>query len=66
MLDDFQALKKGLLSMNFCLLPKSFVGDGVTGKTFELGCFLATSNDGASGVVSSSAELMVKKIELHL
>ncbi len=60
MRDDFRALKEGLLSTNFCLLPHSFIGDGVTGKTFESGCFLATGKDGASGVVSGSAELMVE------
>ncbi len=41
------------------LLPQSFVGDGVTGNAFESDCFLATGDDGMSGVFSGSDELMV-------
>ncbi len=48
--------------MNECLLPLSFVGDGVTGNAFKSDCFLATGDDGISGVFSGSNELMVVKV----
>ncbi len=41
------------------LLPQSFVGDGVTGNEYESDCFVATGDDGKSGVFSGSDELMV-------
>ena len=44
------------------LLPQSFVGDGVTGNEYESDCFVATGDDGKSGVFSSSDELMVVKM----
>ena len=44
------------------LLPQSFVGNGVTGNAYESDCFLATDDDGRSGVVSGSDELMVVKM----
>ena len=44
------------------LLPQSFVGDGVTGNAFESYCFLATGDDGMSGVFSGSNKLMVVKV----
>jgi hypothetical protein len=43
-------------------LPQSFVGDGVTDNTYESDCFLATGDDGKSGVFSGSDELMVVKM----
>ena len=43
-------------------LPQSFVGDGVTGNAYESDCFLATGDDGKSGVFSGSDELMVVKM----
>ena len=66
MLDDFHALKEDSSPMNFLLLPQSFVEDGVTKKTLAKGCFLAMGNDGLSGVVSDSGELMVKNAEVEL
>jgi hypothetical protein len=62
--DIFQALEEGSLSMNGCLLPQSFVGDGVTGNAFELRCFLAMGDDGTSGVLSGSDELMMINVVL--
>ncbi len=59
--DVFQALKEGSLSTDGRLLPQSFIGDGVTSKTFESNCFLATGNDSTSGVFSGSNKLMVVK-----
>ena len=47
--------------MDGCLLPQSFVGDGVTGNMHESDCFLATGDDGKSGVFPGSDELMVVK-----
>ncbi len=44
------------------LLPQSFVGDGVTSNAYKSDCFLATSDDGKSGVFSGSEELMVVKM----
>ncbi len=44
------------------LLPQSFVGDGVTSNAYESDCFLATGDDGKSGVFSGSDELMVVKM----
>ncbi len=44
------------------LLPQSFVEDGVTGNAYESDCFLATGDNGKSGVFSGSDELMVVKI----
>ena len=43
--DFFHALMGGSLSSNGHLLPQSFIGDGITGNAFELGCFLAIGND---------------------
>ena len=60
--DIFQALEEGSLSTNGRLLPQSFVGDGVTGNTFELHCFLAMGDDRMSGVLSGSDELMVVNV----
>ena len=48
--DVFQVLKEGSSLADFHLLAQSFVGDGVTGTTFESDCFLATGDDGVSGV----------------
>ena len=48
--------------MNECLLPLSFVGDGVTGNAFKSDCFVATGDDGISGVFSGSNELMIVKV----
>ena len=48
--DIFQSREKGSLSMDGRLLPQSFVGDGVTGNAYESDCFLATGDDGKSGV----------------
>ena len=62
--DVFQALQKGSLSTNGCLLPQSFVGDGVTGNAFELRCFLAIGDDGLSGVLSGWDKLMVVNVVL--
>jgi hypothetical protein len=62
MRDVFKALEGGSLSTNECLLPQSFVGGGVTGNAFEYGCFLATGDDGMSGIFSGSDELMVVKV----
>ena len=39
MRDNFQALKEGSLSTDGCLLPQSFVGDGVTGNIFKFDCY---------------------------
>ncbi len=50
MSDIFKALEGGSLSTNERLLSQSFVGDGVTGNSFESDCFLATGNNGMSGV----------------
>ncbi len=44
------------------LLPQSFVGDGVTGIAYESDCFLATGDDGKSGIFSGSDKLMVVKM----
>jgi len=44
------------------LLPQPFVGDGVTGNAYESDYFLATGDDGKSGVFSGSDELMVVKM----
>jgi hypothetical protein len=60
--DVLKALEGGSLSMNECLLPLSFVGDGVTGNAFKSDCFVATGDDGISGVFSGSNELMVIKV----
>ena len=57
-----KALEGGSLSMNECLLPLSFVGDGVTGNAFKSDCLVATGDDGISGVFSGSNELMVVKV----
>jgi len=62
--DVFQALEDGSLLTNGRLLPQSFVGDGVTGNAFELRFFLAMGDDGTSGVLSSSDELMVVDVVL--
>jgi len=62
--DIFQVLEEGSYSTNGRLLPQSFVGDGVTGNAFELHCFLAMGDDGTSGVLSGSDELMVVKVVL--
>ena len=62
--DDFQALKGGSLSTDGHLLPQSFVGDGVTGNAFESDGFLATCDDGTSGVFLGSDKLMVVKLVL--
>ena len=58
--DVFQ--EEGSLSMNGCLLPQSFVGDGITQNAFELRCFLAMGDDGTSGVLSGADKLMVVKV----
>jgi hypothetical protein len=60
----FQALEEGSLSTNGCLLPQSFIGDGVTGNAFELGCFLTMGDDGMSDVFSGLDKLMVVKVVL--
>ena len=60
--DVLKALEGSSLSTNECLLPLSFVGDGVTGNEFKSDCFLATGDDGISGVFSGSSELMVVKV----
>jgi hypothetical protein len=62
MRDDFKALEGGSLSTNKCLLPHSFIGDGITGNAFKSDCFLATGNDGMSGVFSGSNELIAVKV----
>ena len=54
----------GSLSTNGCLLPQSFIGDGVTGNAFELGCFLTMGDDGMSDVFSGLDKLMVVKVVL--
>ncbi len=58
----FKALEGGSLSMNECLLPLSFVGDGVTGNALKSDCFLATGDDGILDVFLGSDELMVVKV----
>ena len=60
--DVFQSREKGSLSMDGRLLPQSFIGDGVTGNAYESDCFLATGDDGKSGIFSGSDELMVVKM----
>ena len=60
--DDFKALEGGSLSTNKRLLPQSFVGDGVTVNAIKSDCFLATGDDGMSGVFLGSDELMVVKV----
>jgi len=60
----FQALEEGSLSTNGRFLPQSFIGDGVTGNAFELLCFLAMGDDGTSGVLLGSDQLMVVKVVL--
>ena len=60
--DVLKALEGGSLSMNECLFPLSFVGDGVTGNAFKSDCLVATGDDGISGVFSGSNELMVIKV----
>jgi hypothetical protein len=62
--DVFQALEGGSLLTDGCLLPQSFVGDGVTGNAFESDCFLAMGDDVTSGDFSSSDKLMVVKVVL--
>ncbi len=62
--DIFQVLEEGSLAANGRLLPQTFVGDGVTGNTFELHCFLAKGNDQMSGVLSGLDELMVVNVVL--
>jgi hypothetical protein len=54
----------GSSSTNFCLLSQSFIGDGVTRNTFELDCFLAMGDNGASGVCSGSGGLMVENADI--
>ncbi len=58
----FQSREKGSLSMDGRLLPQSFDGDGVTGNAYESDCFIATGDDGKSGVFSGLDELMVVKM----
>ena len=58
----FQSREKDSLSMDGRLLTQSFVGDGVTGNAYKSDCFLATGDDGKSGVFSGSDEVMVVKI----
>ncbi len=58
----FSNHERGSLSIDGRLLPQSFVGDGVTGNAYESDCFLATGDDGKSGVFSGSDELMVVKM----
>ena len=58
----FQALDGGSLLTDGCLLPQSFDGDGVTGNAFDSDCFLATGDNGMSGVFSGSDKLMVVKM----
>ena len=59
--DVFQALKEGWSSTDGCLLPQSFVGDGVTGKTFKSDCFLAMGDDGTASAFSGLDKLMIVK-----
>jgi len=54
----------GSLSMNGRLLPQSFVGDGVIGNAFKLGCFLAIGDERPSDVVLGWDELMIIKVML--
>ena len=60
--DVSKALEGASMSMNECLLPLSFVGDGVTGNAFKSDCLVATGDDGISGVFSGSNELMIVKV----
>ena len=60
----FHALMGGSLSMNGRLLPQSFVGDGVIGNAFKLGCFLAIGDERPSDVVLGWDELMIIKVML--
>jgi len=62
--DFFHALMGGSLSSNGRLLPQSFIGDGITGNAFELGCFLAICNDCPSDVLLGLDELMIIKVML--
>ena len=62
--DDFQALKGGSLLTDGHLLQQFFIDDGVTGNAFKSAGFLATGNDGTSGVFLGSDELMVVKVVL--
>jgi hypothetical protein len=55
-------MREGSLSTDGRLLTQTFVGDGVTGNVYESDCFLATGNDGKSGVFSGVDELMVIKM----
>jgi hypothetical protein len=60
----FQVLDRVSLSMDGCLLPQCFVGDGITGNAFKSDYFLATGNDGMPGVFLGSDKLMVVKVVL--
>ena len=60
--DVVQSREKGSLSMDGRLLPQSFDGDGVTGNAFDSHCFLATGNNGMSGIFLGLDELMVVKV----
>jgi len=60
--DFFRALMGGSLSTNGRLLPQSFGGDGITGKAFKVGCFLAICDDRPSDVFLGSDELMIIKV----